>query len=683
MKRILASFIFLLAATEAFCATPVVTKADHDRAASLVGKMTLEEKCKLIAGQVDGFHTFAIERLGIPSVRMADGPQGVRNNTHSTYYPCGISLAAGWNRTAALGVGTGIGYDAKARGVGIMLCPGVNIYRSALNGRNFEYYGEDPYLASEMAAQYISGIQGSNVVATIKHFATNNSEYDRHWTSSMVDERTINELYFPTFRKAVEKAHVGAVMTSYNPVNGIHSAENAWLIKDNLRGAWGFDGLVMSDWQSTYTTYGCLQSGLDLEMPRAFELTEEKIRPLLENGVIDEAVIDEKCINILKVFSAFGFLDSPMKDESIPEDYDLSRDYAYKAAIEGPVLLKNAGVLPIKQSSRNNIVVCGPNADYVSFGGGSGKMTPFPERNVTLFSALSSLGKGYKVKLSDSDADMRSATAVIVAVGFHEKSEGEGFDRTYSLPKGQDDLILKAASLCDNVIVIINSGGEVDITPWADKVGAIVMAWYGGQEGGKALADMISGKVSPSGRLPITFWGSYEANPASGFYPKKHPKITTTARNRDPYPHSNYAEGLYLGYRAEGHFDPVPMFAFGYGLTYSSFAYSDLSVESAPDGGADVSFTLKNTGKYDASEVAQVYVAPIDPSVNRPAHELKGFEKVPLQKGKSARVSVHLGPEAFSYYDVPSHSWKVDRCSYTIQVGASADDIKLSEKFSL
>jgi hypothetical protein len=227
--------------------------------------MSLQEKCALITGQDDGFHTAAIERLGIPSVRMADGPQGVRNKTNSTYYPCGISLAASFNREIAHGVGTGIGWDASARGVRIMLCPGVNIYRSPLCGRNFEYYGEDPYLSSETAVQYIRGIQEQRVIATIKHFALNNQEYDRHWTASVADERTINEIYFPAFRKAVEEARVGAVMTSYNPVNGSHASESNWLISHLRR--WGHEGIVMSDWVSTYTTIGCLLGGLDLEMP--------------------------------------------------------------------------------------------------------------------------------------------------------------------------------------------------------------------------------------------------------------------------------------------------------------------------------------------------------------------------------------------------------------------------------
>ena len=348
MKKILLTAASLLFATLAFAQPYIITQSDKDRAAEIVSKMTLDEKIALISGKDDGFHTCAIPRLGIPSVRMADGPQGVRNKTNSTYYPCGIGLAASFNREVAKGVGDGIGFDATARGVRIMLCPGVNIYRSPLCGRNFEYYGEDPFLTSEIAMNYIQGIQQHRVIATIKHFALNNQEYQRHRVGSVADERTLNEIYFPAFRKAVEKADVAAVMTSYNPVNEVHAAENAWLIKDNLR-AWGFDGIVMSDWKSTYTTLGVLTSGLDLEMPENYTTAPEMVKPLIENGVIPEANLDLMCRHILQTFIAFGLLDLPAKEESIPEDYEHSRNMAQNAAVEAPVLLANNGLLPIKK----------------------------------------------------------------------------------------------------------------------------------------------------------------------------------------------------------------------------------------------------------------------------------------------------------------------------------------------
>lgn len=664
-----------------------ITPEVKARASALVSQMTLEEKCTLIHGArgdsefEDGFHILPVPRLGIPAIRMADGPQGVRNKTNSTYYPCGLSLAASWNRTVAGKVGEGIGLDARARGVAIMLCPGVNIYRTALCGRNFEYYGEDPYLASETALQYIKGIQSKGVMATIKHFALNNQEFDRHGVSSNADERSINEIYFPAFRKAVEEGDVACVMTSYNPVNGTHASESPWLIKDNLR-AWGFDGIVMSDWTSTYSAIGCFGSGLDLEMPRGYVMNYENAKRLIDSGVIEEEWIDEKCQHILQTVIAYGFLDNPLKDSSIPEDCDESRANALAAALEGPVLLKNNGLLPLK-SSRKTIIVLGPNADIVPYGGGSGRMDPIEGRNITLYAGLAKLGKGYKVELMDWKApdyeSIRKAGAVVLAVGFNHDTEYEDADRTYALPEGQDDLISKVADTNPNTVVVVYSGGEVDVNPWIQKVGALVMAWYSGQEGGTALSQILSGKVSPSGRLPFTFWGTLEANPAYANYVISKPYGERTAKRYSQYPFVEYSEGIFLGYRGMAHFGVTPLFPLGYGLTYSSFSYSDLSTKDVKEG-IEVSFSITNTGKVKASEVAQVYITALDPAIPKADLELKGFEKVFLGPGKSQRVTVFLPREAFSHYDVVSHSWVSDSGIYRISVGASALDIRLSEE---
>lgn len=680
MKRIVLLFTALT-----FCALlsaqPVITQKDRDRAAGLVSKMTLQEKCLLIAGQVDGFHTAAIERLGIHSVRMADGPQGVRNKTFSTYYPCGLAIAASWNREVAKNVGAGIGVDAVERGVGVMLCPGVNIYRYPLCGRNFEYMGEDPYLAGETALNYIQGIQEQGVIATIKHFAANNQEYQRHQINSIVDERTLNEIYFPAFRKAVEKGHVGAVMTSYNPLNSVHAAENSWLIKDNLR-KWGHEGIVMSDWTSTYTTAGCLTSGLDLEMPRAMELKYDEIKQYVDNGLVDISEIDEKCIHILQTFSAYGFLDRTLNDVGdwtpVPVN-ESSRAAALKASVESAVLLKNDGILPV---GKGNIVVLGPNADYITFGGGSGSMQPIAGTATTLYQGLASLGKKYKVTLMKDASDaaaLSKADAVIVAVGFNKTTETEGADRTYVLPDRQDDLILQAAAANRNVIVVLYSGGEVDVTKWIGKVKGFIMAWYAGQEGGKALASIISGAESPSGRLPFTFWGDLKKNPVTPYYkPTPTPGHYKPLRDGNAYRNTEYKEGIFFGYRAGGE----PMFPFGYGLTYSTFSYSDMAVTPAGNG-YDVSFMLTNTGGRDASEVAQVYVAPVSPSVLRPAHELKGYAKTVVAKGHSAKVCIHLDEDAFKHYDVRTHTWIADKGEYKIQVGSSAENILLETSVRL
>lgn len=684
MKKIL-TMIALTVSIGATAESPygIISKEDHNRATELVKQMTLEEKCLLVAGQVDGFQTYGIERLGIPAVKMADGPQGVRNNTRSTYYPCGMSVAASFNRKVANGVGSGIGCDARARGVGFMLCPGVNIYRSSSCGRNFEYFGEDPYLSSETAVSLIKGIQSEGVISTIKHFAINNQEYDRHGVSSNIDERTANEIYFPVFRAAVEKARVGAVMTSYNPVNGVHASENSWLIKDNLR-AWGHEGIVMSDWTSTYSTVTCVKGGLDLEMPRGRVMNFKLIKPLIDNGVIDEKEIDEKCIHILQTIIAFGFLDRPMQDSSIPEDYGYSREKAMAAAVEGPVMLRNEGVLPIRPARRNDIVVLGPNADIVAYGGGSGEIFPVEGRSVSFLAAMQALGKGYNVRTMDwKNLDVTSlakASAVIFAGGYDKRSEAENMDKDYTLPGGQNEAIKAIAAANPNVTVIINSGGEFDINPWKDDVKAIILAWYGGQAGGQALADIISGKVSPSGRLPFTFWGALEKNPAFPYYGINQDKQTDYKPHQERYaryPFTQYNEGIFIGYRGEDKFGVKPMFPFGYGLTYSRFEYSDINVSPA-DGGFDVEFKITNTGKFTASEVAQVYIAPIEPKVMRPTRELKGYDKVTVAPGKSATVSIHIPSGAFAYYSTAIHGWKTDSGSYDIQVGRNADEIVLN-----
>ena len=685
MKKLVFTAASLLFAFIAFAQPYVITQKDKDRASEIVSKMTLDEKIAFISGKDDGFHTCAIPRLGIPSVRMADGPQGVRNNTCSTYYPCGIGLAASFNRDVAKGVGDGIGFDATSRGVRIMLCPGVNIYRSPLCGRNFEYYGEDPYLTSEIALNYIRGIQQHRVMATIKHFALNNQEYQRHRVSSVADERTMNEIYFPAFRKAVEQGNVAAVMTSYNPVNEVHAAENAWLIKDNLR-AWGFDGIVMSDWKSTYTTLGVLTSGLDLEMPENYTTKAEMVKPLIENGVVPETSLDQMCRHILQSFIAYGLLDLPARDESIPEDYEHSRNMAYNAAVEAPVLLTNNGLLPLK---KGRIVVLGPNANTVAYGGGSGSMNPIPGRNITPYAGLKALGGKYDVTLIEGSefnhAERKSiakADAVIVVAGFNHKTEYENHDRTYGLPGGQNKLIAAAASLNKNTVVIINSGGEVDITPFKDNVAAIIMAWYGGQEGGKALADIVSGKVSPSGKLPFTFWGSEEKNPAAKYYHEETAEIHRSSKSRPENPHTTYAEGIFVGYRGVEKYGIKPMFPFGFGLSYSRFEYSGGSVVATADG-CEIVFTVSNAGKVDAMEVAQVYVAPQNPSVMRPACELKGFEKKFIGKGESAEFRIPLSYQDFSFYDVASHDWKVDPGIYKILIGSSSSDIRISLDYTV
>lgn len=658
-----------------------ITQEHKDRARELVRQMTLEEKIAYIGGSRDGFRIRPVERLGIPEISMADGPQGVRNDTKSTLFACGVAAAATWNPDIVYEMGKALGQDARARGVHILLGPGLNIYRSPLCGRNFEYMGEDPFLASRMAVNYIKGVQSQGVMATAKHFALNNQEYDRHHVSSDVDDRTMNEIYMPAFKAAVQEAKVGSIMTSYNPVNNVHAAENRQMIRETLKGNWGFDGFVMSDWTSTYTALGCVRGGLDLEMPKAFLMNEENLIPLIESGVISESDIDEKVQNILQTIIAFGFLDRPQKDESISEDNPYSRDVAYRMACEAPVLLKNNGALPLKAGKKNKIVVLGPNSGRIPCGGGSGKVDPI--YSISLAEGMAGLGKGWNVRhllpsegmdySSDENiAAIEEAGTVIVSVGFDTKTEKESKDRTFSLPQGQDELIEFALAHNGNVVVVIYAGGGVDMSRWHDRVSAILLGWYPGQEGGLAIAHMLAGRFSPSGRLPMSIEARPEDNPVFDSY---YPKAAPTRRgltNRSV----TYSEGVFMGYRGYDRKGVKPLYPFGHGLTYSGFGYSDIAVAETPDG-FDVSFTVTNKGKYDAAETAQLYAGAVSPSVPRPVKELKGFCKTLIKKGDSQRVCIHVKKEALGYYSTSEKGFTLEKGKYRIMIGASAGDIRL------
>ena len=655
-----------------------VTQEHRDRASALVARMTLEEKCDYIGGSKDGFYIRPVERLGIPLIRMADGPQGVRNNTRSTLFACGVAAAASWNEDVAYEMGVALGQDSRARGVHILLGPGVNICRSPLCGRNFEYMGEDPCLASATAVGYIKGVQSQGVMATVKHFALNNQEFNRHHVSSDADERTINEIYFPAFKAAVD-AGVASVMSSYNLVNNVHSAENRWLLTETLREKWGFEGFVMSDWTSTYSTLGCVRSGLDLEMPEGFCMNYAAIKPLVETGVIREKDIDRKVENILASLIAYGFLDRPQLDTTIKEDNPYSRDVAYRLSCESAVLLKNDSVLPLKKGS--NVVLMGPGADIIPCGGGSGSVDPL--YSISLYEGMSRLGEDFPVTIVGEDyreavRTLKEADAVVVSVGFDRQTEKEDHDRTFALPQGQDELIEFAAEHNDNVIVVIYSGGAVDMRRWHDKVEAVLMGWYPGQEGGLAIARMLAGEISPSGRLPISIEARPEDNPAYDNYYVEEPM---TKRGHSTL-NVTYGEGIFVGYRGYEKNDVSPLYPFGYGLTYTSFEYSDLMVSEKGDG-VDVTLTVTNTGNFDAAEVVQIYVGEDNPCVARPAKELKGYDKVFIPKGESAVVNVRLPESAFAFYDVDIHDWRINPGTFTIMVGASSQDIKLKEHIIL
>ena len=646
---------------------PVISEASKARAAELVSQMTLEEKLSYIGG-IDGFYIREIPRLGIPRIRMADGPQGVRNDTKSTMYPCGIAAAATWNRDMAFAYGKSLGIDARARGVHIMLGPGVNIYRFPKCGRNFEYYGEDPYLASETAVQYIKGMQSVGVMSTIKHFCGNNQEYDRHNGSSDIDERTLNEIYLPAFRKAVQEAHTGAVMSSYNLVNSVHMTENKALIKDLLRDEWGFDGIFMSDWTATYSSICSANNGLDLEMSWAQFMNPDVLKKAIETGIVTEKTIDEKCRHILQTLIEFGFLDNEQKDASLPEqnpDCDLT---ALNVAREAVVLLENEdNFLPFSRKIRK-VTVLGPNSGNIPTGGGSGYVYPF-----TTVSVTEGVGEFYKLV-----PDAAKADAVVYCAGFDHRTEGEGSDRPFELPAGQIAQIDSIAALNPNLVVVVNAGGGVDFNPVLAKAKAVLMAWYPGQQGGRAVAEILSGEVNPSGRLPITIEKRLEDNPVFNNYYCNTDKIYNS-----PYDRVTYYEGVFVGYRGYDRAGTEPLFPFGYGLSYTDFQFSDIAAEKLSDGKVRVTASVKNTGKRAGAEVVQLYVSDEEARVPRPEKELKDYAKVWLEPGESKTVEFILDSEAFEFYDMDLHRFTVEPGVFNILLGASSRDIRLTTAVTL
>ena len=856
MRRIIVTLAAMLAVSSLSAAeTAGPAEADIDRrAAELVRKLTLEEKIDLLGG-VDGFDVPGAPRIGLPVMHTADGPFGVRRLMRANVMAGGIALAATWNTDLARRVGEEVGRDARARGVHFYLAPGVNIYRSPLNGRNFEYLGEDPLLAARMAVPLIEGVQAQGVAATVKHFLGNNSEFLRHTSDSVIDERALREIYLPAFEAAVKEAHVGAVMASYNLVNGEHMSQNRRLNVDLLKREWQFPGVLMSDWDSTYDAEGAANGGLDLEMPSGKFLNREQLLPLVRSGKVNEATIDDKVRRILRTAVRFGWLDREQLDATVPRYNLQGRQVALQTAREGIVLLKNeANVLPLDKRKLKTLAVIGPNAyPAVPHGGGSVTVAPFhavslleglgenlgstadirwargiPDlravANETRFSTRAEGGQagvtvevfdngelsgspasthidahiqqgapldftplalgemdrtlmmpsrpisvrwtGFHVPASSGPQDVfvqfggfargvghrlyiddklvsdywdmkhavveqlrldldarphkvvleyrgdvggltgsvpfarlgivkqgtwvdplaeriaRSADAVVVAVGFDATTELEDWDRSFGLPPGQNELIQRIAAANPNMIVVLTSGGAVDMNGWIERVPALLQAWYPGQEGGAALAEILFGDVNPSGKLPASFVRRLEDGPSqASYYPQPGTKQV------------RYEDGVFVGYRGFDKRGATPLFAFGHGLSYTHFALADLKIERRAGASAkpkagnevlfDVSFTVTNTGPRAGAAVPQVYVADGHARVPRPPKELKGFAKVMLLPGEKRAVTVPLDARAFAYYDVRAKKWCADAGPFGVLIGSSSAKIELEGRAEL
>ena len=684
----------------------------------LLERLTLEEKVGMIHAN-SAFTSGGVERLGIPEIVMSDGPHGVRHEhtryydkatgveDASTYLPVGTALAATWNEELGYRFGEVLGRETAYRGKDVILGPGINIIRDPRNGRNFEYLTEDPFLNARMAVGYVKGVQDQGVATSVKHYIANSLEYERRFVDVRMDERTLREIYLPGFAAAVQEGGALTVMAAYNKFRGEWCAQSAYLLDDVLRGELGFAGLVMSDWNAVHQTLPTARVGLDIEMGTdlgqewgkpdydAFYLADPVIE-LVREGELDEAHVDRKVRNILRVMHAIHMFsgDRPEGAYNTPEHQAVAR----RVADESIVLLENDGLLPLARDGIRKLAVVGANADRKhAGGGGSSQVKAFYE--ITALEGLRDLlgdevevtyAPGYTVAreagadpelIAEAVAAAAAADAVVYVGGLIHGYTDEWDDNAYDaevldkpdmmLPFGQDELLGELLAANPKTVVVLQSGGPVDMRAWRSDARAIVQAWYGGMEGGNALAAVIFGDVNPSGRLPMTFPEKLADSPAHALasYPGEDLLI-------------DHAEGLYVGYRYFDSYGVEPAFAFGHGLSYTSFEYSDLAL-SKGENGVEVRLKVTNTGQAPGAEVVQVYVSDDESALPRPAKELEAFDKIELAPGGSVEVHLVLGDEAFSYYDPAEAGWVLEPGTFTIQVGGSSRDIRLRGQVEL
>jgi beta-glucosidase len=808
------------------------------KAHALVAKLTLEQKIELLGG-VDDMFTHAAPAIQLPRLKMSDASVGVRTWGPTTAYAGGVALAATWDRAFARQLGASLGKDARARGVNFLLGPGVNIARSPLAGRNFEYLSEDPYLNASLVVPYIEGVQSQGVIATVKHYAVNSEEYNRHNVSADVDERTLREIYLPAFEAAVTRGHVDAVMNSYNLVNGVHATQNEYLNLKVLKGEWGFQGVLMSDWDATYDGVAAANNGLDLEMPGPRFMNAKTLLAAVKDGAVKESTIDDKVLRLLREVLRYYFLDRPQFDPADSTYSVAARPVALAGARESLTLLKNeGGILPLHAGKVKTIAIIGPNAwPAVTGGGGSSEAQAFepvstltgianaagpdvhvlytrglpdmmsvfgntrwdgkvqvatyPSKDFTgtpqigttekvadwkvewwgpedktprtirysatykaekagkyvVLAAINGsddahvsidgkalvapphaegqapqfwtidlmsgqtvhvvcdylpgfagvrlgLGIAYEPELISPEVKEYAAKAdvAVVSVGFSNQTEGEGADRSFELPWGQDLLIETVAAANPHTIVTLNAGGSVDTRRWLSKVPALLHAYYPGQEGGTALAEVLFGKQNPEGKLPFSFDRSWEESPSAPYYyPVKGADTSLHVLENDHpavdyvIPHVKYDDGLMVGYRYWTTTGKHPLFPFGFGLSYTSFGFSNLSVPATANSSSTVAvgFDVTNKGSVAGAEVAQLYVSDPSASVKRPERELKGFEKVTLAPGETKHVTLNLDARAFSYWDSTAHKWTIDPGKFVVLVGDSSENTPLRADLSM
>ena len=650
----------------------------EERVADLLGRLTLEEKFTLLSGG-DEWHTNAISRLGIPKFGMTDGPHGIRpkssGGSEATYFPTSIGMGATWSPDLANEFGKALAQEVRAVGSHMILGPGINIDRTPLNGRTFEYMTEDPFLDKKMAVQIVKGVQGERISACVKHFVANNQETNRFAVNSTVSERALQEIYLPAFKATVEEADAWGFMGCYNRVNGIYGCANKPLIKDVLMNKWGFRGFVVSDWGATkpiFKNEACIKAGLSLEMPKPVRYSVRRLAKSFKKNKFSAEELDDNVRRLLRVMFLVGNFDDPdtlpKGSISTPEHIAIAR----KIAEKGIVLLKNEMVmdkacLPLDFGKTKSIAILGPNADVkMSFGGGSSEIMPIHE--ITPYAGLVEKCSD-KIKVT-SNAEEGDVIIYVGGLNHDLYKDAEGRDRkNMDFPPEQVAEInsLKATHKKPIIVILIN-GSPVEIKGWMASADAIIEAWYPGMEGGRVLADIVFGDLNPSGKLPLSFPNQLSDSPAH--------------KSKDTYPGKKnvlYSEGIFVGYR---HFDKQqikPLFPFGHGLSYTEFTYDKLAAAAKVAKSAlplEISVLVENSGSVAGDEVVQLYVQDGEASVERPVKELKGFTRISLAPGEKTTVTFELLEADFAFYDESTHSWKVEPGTFTLHIGSSSRDIR-------
>lgn len=646
----------------------------------LIGKMTLEEKASLTSGK-DFWQTMDLPQYGIPNIFLADGPHGIRRQVaaadhlglnpsrEATCFPTAVTMANSWNDELGEEMATMLGKEAVSQQVNVLLGPGMNMKRSPLCGRNFEYFAEDPYLAGRMAAAYIRGIQSNGISACAKHFAANNQEISRMTTDSVVDERTLREIYLTAFEMSVKQGGAKTIMSSYNLLNGTYTNENPHLLKEILRDEWGFEGVVVTDWGGDNDRIEGLKAGNELEMPTTGGETNEEIVKAVKDGKLDERVLDE---NIDRLLELIFTTHATLSRGAVEVDKDAHHEMAVRAAQEAMVLLKNENsALPLKESEK--VAVIGDFAQNPRYqGAGSSVVQPtrldktldvikdYPVEVVGFEQGFDRYGKKKKGLIKKAVKLAGKADTLLVYLGLDEVTESEGLDRqNMLLPLNQRELLAELKKTGKKVVVVLSCGSAIE-TDFDADCDALLYAALSGQGGARAVLDVVTGKVNPSGKLSESYPFKYADNPSASHFPGKGRVV-------------EYREGPYIGYRYYDTANVPVKYPFGYGLSYTTFEYSD--IEAAESG---VKFTLKNTGEVKGKEVAQVYIAKKNSEIYRPKKELKGFVKVELEAGEEKRVEVKFDEYAFRYFNISTNKWEVEGGEYEIIVAASVADEKLS-----